>query len=150
MMRGRKWGVFTATTLVAVTASVMLSGPVQATALQGTICGDYNLPKGAQVHQTGIARDANGNWIIWIEYQAPGAGGRLTIPFDTIAVTCANPTIRGEVARVQEIDREMIQASCKFVGDLLAGRVELPPGKAAGYDRKYAEEWYRKTCLGTK
>ena len=149
-MRGRKWGVFTATTLVAVTASVMLNTLGSATALQGTVCGDYSLPKGAQVHQLGTALDANGSKIIWIEYQAPGAGGKLTIPFDTIAVTCADPLIRGIVAHVQESSREMIQASCKFVGDLLAGRVELPPGKAADYDRKYAEEWYRTTCLGTK
>ena len=149
-MRGRKWGVFTATTLVAVTASVMLNTLGSATALQGTVCGDYSLPKGAQVHQLGTALDANGNKIIWIEYQAPGAGGKLTIPFDTIAVTCADPLIRGIVAHVQESSREMVQASCKFVGDLLAGRVELPPGKAADYDRKYAEEWYRTTCLGTK
>ena len=149
-MCGGKRDVLKVIAVVAVTTGVMLWSPGSAAALQATICGDYNLPKGAQVHQTGIARDANGNKIIWIEYQAPGAGGKLTIPFDTIAVTCANPLIRGEVARVQEIDREMIQVSCKFVGDLLAGRVQLPADKAAHYDRKYAEQWYRKTCLGTK
>jgi len=39
---------------------------------------------------------------------------------------------------------------CKFVGDVLTGRVQLPPEKAKYFDRKFAEEWYRKTCLGTK
>src|SRR2546422_10984018 len=149
-MCGGKRDVLKVIAVVAVTTGVMLWSPGSAAALQATICGDYNLPKGAQVHQTGIARDANGSKIIWIEYQAPGAGGKLTIPFDTIAVTCADPLIRGIVAHVQESSREMIQASCKFVGDLLAGRVEVPPGKAADYDRKDAEEWYRTTCLGTK
>src|SRR5207245_11039439 len=103
-----------------------------------------------QVRQISTASQANESKIISIEYQSPRAGAKLTIPFDTIAVTCADPLIRGIVAHVQESSREMIQASCKFVGDLLAGRVELPPGKAADYDRKYAEEWYRTTCLGTK
>ena len=133
-----------------IAACVVLNTPGSTAALQGTICGDYTLPQGAEVYQMGGALDANGNKIIIIEYQAPGAGGVLKIPFDTIAVTCADPLIRGIVAHVQESSREMVQASCKFVGDLLAGRVELPPGKAAEYDRKYAEEWYRTTCLGTK
>jgi len=39
---------------------------------------------------------------------------------------------------------------CKFVGDVLAGRVQLPPEKAKYFDRKFAQEWYQKTCLGTK
>jgi len=94
--------------------------------------------------------DANGNKIIIIEYQAPGAGGVLKIPFDTIAVTSADPRVRAAVLNYQGFARDIIQASCKFVGDLLAGRVQLPPDKAKYYDYKFAEEWYRKTCLGTK
>src|SRR5439155_966372 len=119
-MRGRKLDVLKVVAVITDAAGVMLSTLGSATALQGTVCGDYSLPKGAQVHQLGTALDANGSKIIWIEYQAPGAGGKLTIPFDTIAVTCADPLIRGIVAHVQESSREMIQASCKFVGDALA------------------------------
>ena len=149
-MRGRKLDVLKVVAVITVAAGVMLSTLGSATALQGTVCGDYSLPKGAQVHQLGTALDANGSKIIWIEYQAPGAGGKLTIPFDTIAVTCADPRVRAAVLNYQGFARDIIQASCKFVGDLLAGRVQLPPDKAKYYDYKFAEEWYRKTCLGTK
>jgi len=133
-----------------IAACVVLNTPGSTAALQGTICGDYTLPQGAEVHQMGGTLDANGNKIIIIEYQAPGAGGVLKIPFDTIAVTCADPRVRAAVLNYQGFARDIIQASCKFVGDLLAGRVQLPPDKAKYYDYKFAEEWYRKTCLGTK
>ena len=129
---------------------VMINTPGSAAALQGTICGDYSLPKDAQLSQLGTALDASGNRIITIEYYVAGAASVLRIPFDTIGVTCTDLRVRAAVLNMQEFAVEVRQASCKFVGDLLAGRVQLPPDKAAHYDRKFAEEWYRKTCLGTK
>ncbi len=136
--------------VVAVTMGIMIGNPRPTAALQRPICGDYGLPKDAQLSQIGTALDANGNKIILIEYYVAGATGELKVPFDTIAVTCADVRVRAAVLRMQEFAVEVIQASCKFVGDLLAGRVQLPPDKGAHYDRKFAEEWYRKRCLGTK
>ncbi|OLC29585.1 MAG: hypothetical protein AUH31_06500 [Armatimonadetes bacterium 13_1_40CM_64_14] len=135
------------TAAVGVAIGVMLNTPGSAAVLPGAICGDYHLPEGTEVHQVGTALDANGNKIMIIEYEG-SSSGVLKIPFDTIAVTCADPAIRAEVANLQKFARDLLLSSCKFVGDLLAGRVQLPPDKA--YDRKYAEEWYRKTCLSTK
>jgi|SRR2546425_8246846 len=146
-MRGGKWGVLKVTAAVGVAIGVMLNTPGSAAVLPGAICGDYHLPEGTEVHQVGTALDANGNKIMIIEYEG-SSSGVLKIPFDTIAVTCADPAIRAEVANLQKFARDLLLSSCKFVGDLLAGRVQLPPDKA--YDRKYAEEWYRKTCLSTK
>ena len=37
---------------------------------------------------------------------------------------------------------------CKFVGDVLAGRVQLPPEKAKYFDRKFAEEWVSEDVSG--
>jgi hypothetical protein len=148
-MGGRKWGTLQAIAAVVVAIGGMFNVPGSAAALQGTVCGDYHLPNGAQLHQLGITLDAKGNKIIIIEYEG-SPDGVLKIPFDTIAVTCADPLIRGVVERAQEQDRALLQSSCKFVGDLLAGRVQLPPDKADSYDRKYAAEWYRRVCLGTK
>src|SRR2546425_1550843 len=149
-MRGGKRDVLKVIALVAVTTGVMLWSPGSAAALQGTICGDYTLPKDAQLSQLGTALDASGNKIIIIEYYVAGASSVIKIPFDTIGVTCTDLRVRAAVLNMQEFAVEVRQASCKFVGDLLAGRVQLPPDKAAHYDRKFAEEWYRKTCLGTK
>src|SRR5207247_10528067 len=150
----RKWGLLgmlIAITGVAVAASVMISRPRAATALQGTICGQYSLPQGAEVSELGVTRDANKKLIIAILYKTPdGGSGQLTIPFDTIAATCSDPKIRGIVAAAQEEDTKATQSSCKFVEDLMAGRVQLPPDVRDTYDRAYAEQWYRKMCRGTK
>jgi hypothetical protein len=148
-MDGCKLGVLKGIAAIVVAVGVVVNTPGSAAALPGSICGDYHLPKGAQVHQLGIALDANGNKIIIIEYEG-SPSGVLRIPFDTIAVTCADPLMRGIVERAQEQDSALLKSSCKFVGDLLAGRVQLPPDKADHYDRNYAEQWYRKTCLAIK
>src|SRR3989475_11466642 len=147
-MRGRKWNMLKMVAVIVV--AVTLNTPSSATALQGSICGDYTLPQGAEVHQIGGALDANGNKIVIIEYQAPGAGGVLKIPFDTIAVTCADPRVRAAVLNYQGFARDIIQASCKFVGDLLAGRGKLPPGKAKELDHKFGGGRERKTCHWNK
>jgi hypothetical protein len=154
MIRGGR-GICSKLIAIVTVATGLMIGSAEPVAAEGTICGDYTLPPGAQVHQLGSTVDADGNRLIIIEYgpgDGPGTGpspsGLLKIPFDTIAVTCAHPTIRAAVLHYQQFARDIIQASCKFVGDLLAGRVQLPPEKAAHYDRKFAEEWYRKTCLG--
>jgi len=147
----RRWGALLVIAAVAIAAGVMIRNTRSATAIEGRICGQYDVPQDAEVHQVGVTIDANKNPIIVISYRTTD-GGRsdLTIPFDTIAATCSDSWIRGIVAGAQEGHREVIQSSCKFVGDLLAGRVQLPPDVREKYDRAYAEEWYRKTCLGTK
>ena len=149
-MHRRKLIALSAVAVIAIAAWVAIKNTRSVTPVQGTICGEYNLPDGAQAHQVGIGKDANGNAIIILDYQSTSGPGILTMPFDTIAVTCNHPLIRGVVAGAQEGDRQATQWSCKFVEDLMAGRVQLSPSMRDSYDRAYAEQWYRKTCLGPK
>lgn len=149
-MRGRKWGVIMVVTVIAIIAAIIVRNPRSGAAQQGTICGDYRLPEGAQVHQVGANWDAQGSKIIEIViiYQGPSGVGTIAVPFDTVAVTCADPKIRGELLNAQQAHRDVIEASCKFVGDLLTGVVQVPSNRV--FDHSYAEEWYRKTCLGNR
>lgn len=117
--------------------------PEPAAARQGSNCAPYKLPPGAEIRELGSSEDEN---RITIVYRAPSGEDTLIVPYDAIAATCVDPLIHGVVAHVHEQAREMHESRCKFVGDLLAGRTQLPPGKGDNYNLEYAEEWYRKEC----
>jgi len=119
-----------------------------APAFQGSDCSPYRLPKGATFDHTAASKTYNS---IQIFFRTPdGNQGTLLVPFNAIPATCVDPSVQSVVVSVQKADKEIQASMCKFVGDVLAGRAQLPPEKTKYFDRKFAVEWYQKTCLGTK
>ena len=149
MSRRRRWVLVE----IALAAAMIASMPVPtrgfgSPAFQGSDCSPYKLPKGATFDQTAASKTYN---TIQIFYRTPdGNQGTLVVPFDAIPATCVDPSVQAVVVSAQKADKEVQASMCKFVGDVLTGRVQLPPEKAKYFDRKFAEEWYRKTCLSIK
>src|SRR2546428_1450106 len=150
MMRERHWptAVEIAVIITMVVAISVAKGSGSTPALQTSDCSTYRLPEGARLVQAAASRDEN---AVRISYAMPnGNRGELIVPLSVLAATCVNPRVRATVVSVQETDTEVNAAMCKLVGDVLAGRTQLPPDRERYFDRKFAEEWYQKACLGTK
>jgi hypothetical protein len=144
-MRGRKWIVTIAVVVLAVAAVVIARNSGSVTAFQGSDCFSYQLPKGAVAYMSAVAAERN---TITIVYRMPdgSSGHKITVPFDAIDATCTDLQIREIVSSAHEGNRKIKESMCRFIADVLSGRVRLPPGKGDHYDLAYAREWYRKSC----
>jgi len=150
MIRERKWlvAVEIAAAIAMIATMDIRSASGSTPAFQTSDCSSYKLPTGATLVQAAASQPDN---TIQIFYAVPGGiGGKLVVPFDVLAATCTDPLVRATVISAQEADKRIKVGMCQFVGDVLAGRTQLPPDRERYFDRKFAEEWYREACLGTK
>lgn len=164
-MPGRKWFVSMAVVALAVivgmiarNSSPTTSQPLQTTimasttpatvtssttALPGSDCSSYQLPKGAVAYMSAVAAEKNTITIVY--RMADGSSGHeLAVPFDAIDVTCTDPRIRELVTSAHKGAQEIRDSMCKSIADVLSGRIQVPPKKH--YNLAYAQEWYSKSC----
>ena len=150
MIRGRKWlvAVEIAAAIAMIATMDIRSASGSTPAFQTSDCSSYKLPPGATSDHAALSADKN---TVRIFYDtAGGKQGELDVPLNVLAATCTDPLVRAVVTEMQVADKQVKASMCKFVGDVLTGRVQLPPDRQPYFDRKFAEEWYQKTCLGTK